>query len=289
MKTYPYKISDSCIILISRDIDFRDEFLAYCDKQYGPRNPKGFAKSFAVQNFEDALALFNVRQENYIIIVDNNLQASDIDLFYDRVQDKITNQLKLYYDNANELQLHKNIFNRLNFLVLLTNDPSSVSHLVIPVRTQIIKKPTSIEEIAKIIYPHVFVDAQWERNNITFLPSFKLVNFKIEEIANNADQTSFYVKAIGFSHMQMTKEAGNQNIEIMRFLAEVIEQAVEEQGDAESWIGHWAGFEFVVVINKFHLKSVIQQIQSRFDSGIQAFYLPAQKEQLSLIFYSQYH
>jgi len=291
MKPYTYRISDSYIILITSDANFSGMFLDYFTSRYGAHNRRGFAKVFATQNFYDALLLFDLQKNGrYIIVIDNNIEDGDAYSFFAQVQDKLTQQLMLFYDDPKELKAHKRIFESEIFLILLkdTDESLHTNHFIEHTRAWHLQKPVALEEIDKIISSWVFVEAQWLRNPITYLPSWILIDNKIKEVANSISQTSFYVKVVGFNKSK-TKDDSNKQIEIMHFIAEIIEQSVEEQGDSQSWIGHAGGFDFFIVIEKDNLKSTIQRIQFLFENGIQSFYSSAQTAQLSLVFHSQYN
>jgi hypothetical protein len=281
------------VILITTDTNFKNEFLRDCTDRYGPRNRRGFAKVFSFQNFDEALSLFHLEQLRYVVVIDNNIEGGNAYSFFAQVQEKLTQQLMLWYDKY-EIKTHKRIVESQIFLVLLEDKTDLVHENYFPTHTQVwhLQKPVTLEELDAIISPaHMSVEAQWLRNPITYLPSGILIPRKIEEIVNSTSQVSFFVKVVGFGQ---TKDQGIEEIdhikqwEIVHFVADIIEQAVEEQGNAQSWIGQEGGFNFFVVIEKDHLKPVTQQIEYLFKKGIQVFCSPAQAAQLSIVFYSQY-
>lgn len=187
MKPYTYRISDSYIILITSDANFSGMFLDYFTSRYGPRNRGGFAKIFAVQNFNGALFLFNLQGGRYIVVIDNNIESGDTYSFFAKIQDKLTQQLMLFYDDPKELKIHKRIFENEIFLVLLkdTGESSPTSHFTEHTQARYLQKPVTLEEIDKIISPRVFVEAQWLRNPVTYLPSWVLIDNKTGHAGQN--------------------------------------------------------------------------------------------------------
>jgi hypothetical protein len=131
------------------------------------------------------------------------------------------------------------------------------------------------------------VEAQWLRDPWTYLPDGRLVGQKIREIADSTELTSFFVMLVGPGVEKIKADKINER-NVIHFMADIIEQSVEELADSRSWIGHLGRFNFFIVIEKEHLQAVTRQIRFLFEKGIQDFYHQEDAAQLSMLFYSRY-
>ena len=96
----------------------------------------------------------------------------------------------------------------------------------------------------------------------------------------------FFVKIDGFD--QLTNYKYFELAEIELFVADILEQAMDDNSDSKGWIGH-SGEHFFITTSKNYLESFKQQVARLFEKGIQNFcFSDDDAEKLSLTFNSKW-
>ncbi len=136
-----------------------------------------------------------------------------------------------------------------------------------------ITKPFDLEEL-KLRVKNALTRAQYESltNATTGLPSGRLIEDQLRQLMRRDDWGIIYAGIRGFGDFkdEYGFVAGE---EVLRFVAMVLGQAVDEVGTPSDFIGHIGGDDFIVVASsKEHVPQVVREFEKRFDAEVGTHY-----------------
>jgi PleD family two-component response regulator len=142
-----------------------------------------------------------------------------------------------------------------------------------------ITKPFDIEEL-KWRVQNALKRAQYENltNPTTSLPSAKLIEEQLKQLMRRNGWTILY---IGINDFEPFKEvhgfvAGD---DVLRFVAMVLVESVEELGTVDDFIGHVGGDDFLLTTTTEKAPALCQRLTERFSAEVGTFYSFREKEQ----------
>ncbi len=115
-------------------------------------------------------------------------------------------------------------------------------------------------------------------NPLTGLPGNPAIEAEIESLLKEGQDFAFlYVDLDHFKAYNdfYSYRAGD---EVIKFLARVLSESMEQAGNPEDFVGHVGGDDFVVITTPDRADAVAQFIISRFDEQVPAYYRPAERE-----------
>jgi PleD family two-component response regulator len=141
-----------------------------------------------------------------------------------------------------------------------------------------ITKPFDIEEL-KWRVQNALKRAQYENltNPTTGLPSSKLVEEQLKQLMRRDGWTILYV---GLNDFELFKEvhgfvAGD---DVLRFVAMLLTEMVEELGTVNDFIGHVGGDDFILITTTEKAEVIRQRLIEQFEADVGAFYSFRDKE-----------
>jgi len=142
-----------------------------------------------------------------------------------------------------------------------------------------ITKPFDIEEL-KWRVQNALKRAKYENltNPTTGLPSAKLIEEQLKQLMRRNGWTILY---IGINDFEPFKEvhgfvAGD---DVLRFVAMILVEAVEELGTVDDFIGHVGGDDFILTTTTEKAPALRQRLVERFQAEVGTFYSFREKEQ----------
>ncbi len=142
-----------------------------------------------------------------------------------------------------------------------------------------ITKPFDIEEL-KWRVQNALKRAQYENltNPTTRLPSAKLIEERLKQLMRSNGWTILY---IGINDFEPFKEvhgfvAGD---DVLRFVAMILVESVEELGTVDDFIGHVGGDDFLLTTTTEKAPALRQRLVERFSAEVGTFYSFREKEQ----------
>lgn len=142
-----------------------------------------------------------------------------------------------------------------------------------------ITKPFDIEEL-KWRVQNALKRAKYENltNPTTGLPSAKLIEEQLKQLMRRNGWTILYV---GINDFEPFKEvhgfvAGD---DVLRFVAMILVEAVEELGTVDDFIGHVGGDDFILTTTTEKAPALRQRLIERFQAEVGTFYSFREKEQ----------
>ena len=136
-----------------------------------------------------------------------------------------------------------------------------------------ITKPFNLDELQTRIEAHLRrSERDLGANPLTILPG----NIAIEQMIRKRLAASQPL-AVLYIDMSNFKEYNDEygwlkGDEVIKMLARQIADAVRNQGDAEDFIGHIGGDDFIVLTTPAHAEAIAQSVIARFDLEILLFY-----------------
>jgi PleD family two-component response regulator len=135
-----------------------------------------------------------------------------------------------------------------------------------------ITKPFDMQELGLRVQ-NALRRASYENltNPTTGLPGGKLIE---EQLRNLMRRSGWAVLYIGIRGLDAFNEAYGfvAGADVLRFVAMILNEAVEEKGSMESFVGHIEGDDFIIITEQEHAQEIAAFIQNRFDEEIGAFY-----------------
>lgn len=145
-----------------------------------------------------------------------------------------------------------------------------------------ITKPFDIEELKLRVRNSIrYHQSKNQTNPVTGLPSGRLIEDQLRELMRDSnwgflqigiDNYNEFTDAYGFV-------AGD---EVLRFATLVLNEAIDEYGTLDDFIGHASNESFIVVTRSGDLSGLVDKIRQRFDEGVQSHYNFMDREQGSI-------
>lgn len=146
-----------------------------------------------------------------------------------------------------------------------------------------ITKPFDLEELKLRVKSAINrATVQSLTNPTTGLPGGRLIEDQLRQLMRRNDWGIVYVGIQEFNAFNEVYGfvAGE---EVLRFVAMVLSQVVDDLGTSNDFIGHVGGDDFLVITTKELTKPIMQAIEQRFNEGIGAHYDWQTREQGYLI------
>ncbi|MBC7344160.1 MAG: response regulator [Clostridia bacterium] len=111
-------------------------------------------------------------------------------------------------------------------------------------------------------------------NPLTGLPGNKLIEEELTKASkNNLPYAVLYVDVDNFKPYN-DLYGFLRGDEVIKVLAEIVQQAVAERGNSTDFIGHIGGDDFIILTTPERVEQISSQIISRFTELVPKFYLP---------------
>jgi CheY-like chemotaxis protein len=137
-------------------------------------------------------------------------------------------------------------------------------------RISYIQQPLKLEGFEQVVRRLVGL-VEYNHSPTTHLPSGKAIQYYLEKLIDQHGWTMLYTKAGSIE--QLWKGADRELADdLVRFLADIIEDAVERYGTPRDFIGHISSGEFVLVCWGEDIDIIRQNIRTHFAEGVQARY-----------------
>ena len=141
-----------------------------------------------------------------------------------------------------------------------------------------ITKPFDIEELRWRVQ-NVLKRAQYENltNPTTGVPSSKLIEEQLKKLMRRNGWTILYIGINGFEPFKEVHGfvAGD---DILRFVAIILTESVDELGTVNDFIGHIGGDDFILITTTEKAEALRQQLVKRFQAEVGTFYSFREKE-----------
>ena len=141
-----------------------------------------------------------------------------------------------------------------------------------------ITKPFDIEEL-KWRVQNVLKRAQYENltNPTTGVPSSKLIEEQLKKLMRRNGWTILYIGINGFEPFKEVHGfvAGD---DILRFVAIILTESVDELGTVNDFIGHIGGDDFILITTTEKAEALRQRLVKRFQAEVGTFYSFREKE-----------
>ncbi|OQY18972.1 MAG: response regulator [Chloroflexi bacterium] len=135
-----------------------------------------------------------------------------------------------------------------------------------------ITKPFDLEEL-KLRVKNAMARAKYESltNPTTGLPSGRLIEDQLRQLMQRDDWGIVYVGIRGLDTFSETYGfvAGE---EVLRFTAMLLGKSADSVGTSNDFIGHIGGSDFIIITQKNMVSPVVEDLKSRFDSGVGVHY-----------------
>jgi PleD family two-component response regulator len=146
-----------------------------------------------------------------------------------------------------------------------------------------ITKPFDLEELKLRVKSAISrATMQSLTNPTTGLPGGRLIEDQLRQLMRRDDWGIVYVGLQGFSAFGEVYGfvAGE---EVLRFVAMILGQAVDEMGTPDDFIGHIGGDDFILITDKGLVESIVSGVRQRFEDGVGTHYDWQTREQGFLI------
>jgi PleD family two-component response regulator len=141
-----------------------------------------------------------------------------------------------------------------------------------------ITKPFDIEELRWRVQ-NVLKRAQYENltNPTTGVPSSKLIEEQLKKLMRRNGWTILYIGISGFEPFKEVHGfvAGD---DILRFVAIILTESVDELGTVNDFIGHIGGDDFILITTTEKAEALRQRLVKRFQAEVGTFYSFREKE-----------
>ncbi len=141
-----------------------------------------------------------------------------------------------------------------------------------------ITKPFDIEELRWRVQ-NVLKRAQYENltNPTTGVPSSKLIEEQLKKLMRRNGWTILYVGINGFEPFKEVHGfvAGD---DVLRFVAIILTESVDELGTVNDFIGHIGGDDFILITTTEKAEALRQRLVKRFQAEVGTFYSFREKE-----------
>ncbi len=141
-----------------------------------------------------------------------------------------------------------------------------------------ITKPFDIEELRWRVQ-NVLKRAQYENltNPTTGVPSSKLIEEQLKKLMRRNGWTILYIGINGFEPFKEVHGfvAGD---DILRFVAIILTESVDELGTVNDFIGHIGGDDFILITTTEKAEALRQRLVKRFQAEVGTFYSFREKE-----------
>lgn len=121
--------------------------------------------------------------------------------------------------------------------------------------------------------------AQRHSNPLTGLPGNPAIEAEVEGLLNEGQVFAFlYVDIDHFKAYNdfYSYRAGD---EVIKFMARVLSEAIEQKGNPRDFVGHIGGDDFVVITTPDRADEIAAAIIERFDGQVPEYYRPAERAQ----------
>jgi len=249
MRKSTRRIPDFQILLVTSDPDLAAAFRAYIESRYHYNSDRGF---YAVlTEASGAMAMEACRTAKplaSIVILDTDLPDMD------------------GYELAR--RLHECTRQIIGFVFLVANDSVPPPDFE---KECFVAKPFKLEEVEQRIQEvRHRVCISWRKNPRTRLPADEIRD-ALELVLGQQDWVLLCLEANGVDVIEdiYGYDAGTKAV---RFIADLIEETIDEYGTPNDFIGHIFGSDFVIITQAQKSRDVSQMLRAHFTSGIQQFY-----------------
>jgi signal transduction histidine kinase/DNA-binding response OmpR family regulator len=141
-----------------------------------------------------------------------------------------------------------------------------------------ITKPFDINEL-KLRVQNAIKRARWENltSPTTGLPSGKLIEEQLNMLMRRQNWAILYT---GINHISEFKETYSFMAvdDVLRFMAMILDDSVEEYGTPNDFIGHVGADDFIVITDVEHAEPIRDYIMERFKNQVSKFYSSHDRE-----------
>jgi DNA-binding response OmpR family regulator len=262
MSTRKRRITDGVILFVLSDLEVVKQLSHYFQENYSYEKGLYYFKVLSATQAQEALSIPPQDQYPVILVLDMTLPEM--------------NGLQL----AQALQ--KKWGESRTEIIYLINDESSATHrkmsnISTPYYLEKPVTPEELEEIVRLIKRRVFVS--YLKNPVTHLPSGRLIEKKLERMLTQPDWGMVYIYLKGLEEIYQEHELEMRD-EIEKFLADMIEDAVDEYGEESDFIGHIVRDQFLIITKSERSNILKQKLSTQLPETIQNQYSLALSEKL---------
>jgi diguanylate cyclase (GGDEF)-like protein len=145
-----------------------------------------------------------------------------------------------------------------------------------------ITKPFDIEELKLRVRNSIrYHQSKNQTNPVTGLPSGRLIEDQLRELMRNSDWGFLQIGLDNYN--EFTDAYGFvAGDEVLRFITMILNEAIDELGTLDDFIGHASNESFVVVTKSDDIPGLVNIVRQRFDEGVQSHYNFMDREQGSI-------
>ena len=244
-------MSKGLILVVEDDVDISNMLRIYFDSQ-------GYDVWVAVRG-QEALDICRRKLPNIIVL---DIMLPDIDGY--EVCQRLRNNLRTSHIPILFLTQKDDRSDKIAGLELGADD--------------YITKPFDIEELRWRVQ-NVLKRAQYENltNPTTGVPSSKLIEEQLKKLMRRNGWTILYIGINGFEPFKEVHGfvAGD---DILRFVAIILTESVDELGTVNDFIGHIGGDDFILITTTEKAEALRQRLVKRFQAEVGTFYSFREKE-----------
>lgn len=261
MRKSTRRVSDYRILFVVNDDNMARELCAHFESHYHSRSEEAFYETFTAVRGGAALKICSEKHPLVAVI--------DVDL-----------------PDMNGYKLARRMRKRLGgfpvAFIFLVKRNRFVDKVRFPEfkGEYYVTKPftvTDVEQVIRKINMRMSIN-HW-RNPWTRLPSGRAVENELESLLNRQDWVLLYTSIDKMSILKdvlldsLGREGFDLYANIIRSVADLVEEVIEEHGDSDDFIGHIAQDNFVMITRPGKSKTIIQQLCIGFEREIPKLYL----------------
>lgn len=115
-------------------------------------------------------------------------------------------------------------------------------------------------------------ELQKRLDTITRIPNSDWSDKALQNLIHRQDWALIVLKINNLEWYSSVKNGSGHPDQITRFLARILKTTVAELGNAEDYIGHLGGYQFLVISTPEKIRSIAHTVKSRFETDIEPFY-----------------
>jgi hypothetical protein len=249
------RIPDAHIILGIADAGVTRTISDYFEFHHHHHNSdQGFYKVIVATNGDETLKLCEERKYyTLVIVLDIDLTDMTRDEFIGKLSDKLGKECVKFN----------------NFIFLEDREISVEATMPEYIRGLRMLKPLQPERL-RCVVRNMTYGSHKSTNPVTHLPSGKLIEEQFEALAIRQDWAILCIEVNGEDFKDMQGYDAKNRLE--HFIADLVEETVDEWGAPNDFMGHVGEGDFVVVTHSEKSGALSQALQTRFSRDIQQFY-----------------
>jgi GGDEF domain-containing protein len=249
-------------MLLVVDADTASAFVNYFESYHHYNSEKRFCAVYVAANGHTALESFAPNKAISVVVLDAQLP----DMTRKEFLAELSSTSSQYLDPV--------LVNLLSF-VFLDDGQMLVDEVVPAVVRHIwhVVKPIDFDEIEKILPRLAHTTTRSELRQLTTrLPCGKLIEERLRALLKEKEWVLLYIGIDGYE-LYEARYGWKSSEQVQRFLADLIEEVVDEYSASADFIGHIGGEDFVVIISWPEKAEIIaQQLHVRFTSRVEHCY-----------------